>query len=99
MAIPILLKECLSFSVLIINHQSIKCKSSWLVFVRISLITLSHESVCISLYTCKRAKDERRSVDIEDHIYVFTLLVAFNDDLWLRKPWLHKRLNKFLMKL
>lgn len=99
MAIPVLLKECLSFSVLIINHQSIKCKSSWLVFVRKSLITLSRESMCIFLYACKRAKDERRSVDIEDHIYVFTLLVAFNDDLWLRKPWLHKGLNKFLMKL
>ena len=33
-----------------------------------------------------------RSVDIEDRMYVFTLFVVLNDDLWLRKLWLHKRL-------
>ena len=33
-----------------------------------------------------------RSVDIEDRMYVFTLFVALNDDLWLRKLWLHKHL-------
>ena len=40
-----------------------------------------------------------RSVDIEDRMYVFTLFVALNDDLWLRKLWLHKRLCQFFMKL
>ena len=40
-----------------------------------------------------------RSVDIEDRMYVFTLFVALNDDLWLRKLWLQKRLCQFFMKL
>ena len=40
-----------------------------------------------------------RSVDIEDRMYVFTLFVALNDDLWLRKLWLHKHLWQFFMKL
>ena len=47
-----------------------------------------------ALYACKRAKDDGRSVDIEDRTYVFTLLVVLNDDLWL-----HKRLRTFLIKL
>ena len=48
-------------------------------------MTLSHESMCISLYAYKRAKGKSRSVDIEDHIHVFTLLVVLNDELWLPK--------------
>ena len=40
-----------------------------------------------------------RSVDIEDRMYVFTLFVVLNDDLWLCKLWLHKRLCQFFMTL
>ena len=40
-----------------------------------------------------------QSVDTEDRMYVFTLFVVLNDDLWLRKLWLHKRLCQFFMKL
>ena len=56
-----------------------------------------------SLYKRARGptKDDSRSVDIEDRMYVFTLLVVLNLMIigLIRKLRLHTRLCKFLMKL
>ena len=38
------------------------------------------------------AKDDSRSADIDDRVYIFTLLMVLYDF------WRHKRLCKFLMK-
>ena len=48
-------------------------------FVQKSLMTIFHicESKVISLYACKRTKDDSQSVvDIDKRVYVFTLLMV-----------------------
>ena len=65
-------------SVSVIYYPSIKCKYNRL-FYQKSLMTLFHiyEWKVISLYACKRAKDDSQSVvDIDKRMYVFTLLMV-----------------------